>query len=396
MAASLGELHVAGATIAWDRIIGPGRVGPAADLPVAAQPPLVRVGPRRAIQKGLVRRLRAEGNGSSPRAARRQARSSNADVAAHDPARRSAYLSDHRIQGAVVFPGTGYLEMAMQTLADEDATRRRAARRRVPAVQRRRDRTRAVSRGERYRPASDHTQRRSLGHPFVHGGGRAGFTTLRESAGARPSVDSRPISTSTRSRRAARTACPRTTRIDCSATSAPIRPGIPGDRRALLRRGESLARLEIPPPPWRERWTPGAPRGSCSIRRCSTPVFTRCSARCNLNGEDADRRGNVFLPVGVAAASPLSPPDQPVVEPCPPAQPREPALRSRRSRLRRGPRARRRGPRPAVPGPRAPRRASRRSGSANGCSSTAGETSRAADPWDTHRSMAGAGSRCAS
>src|ERR1041384_4448725 len=31
------------------------------------------------------------------------------------------YLRDHQVQGAVVFPGTGYLEMALQTLADEDA-----------------------------------------------------------------------------------------------------------------------------------------------------------------------------------------------------------------------------------------------------------------------------------
>jgi hybrid polyketide synthase/nonribosomal peptide synthetase FtdB len=369
MAASLGELHVAGATIAWDRIIGPGRVVQLPTYPWQRSRHWAESNHAEQYRKGssVVSGLRATAH-------RHALLGGRLDLPTPTwlhtiRLAESAYLSDHRSQGAVVFPGTGYLEMAMQTLADEDATHG------------------AEPHGGEYLLLSDVEIGRAL---YLADSDNARLQTTRN--GDRWAIHSSTEDgswlhhASGKCRREAFHHAP----VDLALDSIKARcsNSLPADYAYRLfcdvglqygptfqaidelwyGADESLARLEIPPP--LAGAEAGAPSGflfhPALLDACLHTLF----GALNLNGQDADRRGNAFRlsasgSFACIAARPTA------VEPCPAAQPRASASKrtcaSTTSITRSSPRSSTCGARPSSTPPR-----SRRSGSANGCSNTSG------------------------
>ncbi len=121
---ALAELHVAGAPLRWQHIVGTGR--------------LIELGPypwqrtrhwsetREAEQH---RQGHSDGSGLTIGGSRHPLLGGKLDVPPTTWLRvlrleEHSYLRDHRIQGGIVFPGTGYLETALQTLAEDEAAER--------------------------------------------------------------------------------------------------------------------------------------------------------------------------------------------------------------------------------------------------------------------------------
>ena len=121
MAAALGELHVAGATIAWETVVGPGDLVRLPPYPWQRSRHWAESEHAEDHRKGLAATsmLRLDSQ-------RHPLLGSKLDLPAPTwlhtlRLSESTYIKDHKVQGTVVFPGTGYLEMALQTLAHEDA-----------------------------------------------------------------------------------------------------------------------------------------------------------------------------------------------------------------------------------------------------------------------------------
>jgi polyketide synthase 12/epothilone polyketide synthase D len=298
MAASLGELHVAGAAIAWNRIIGPGRV---VQLPTYAWQRSRHWAESDHAEQ--YRKGSSVSSGLRTTAHRHALLGGRLDLPTPTWLRtvrlaEAGYLSDHRIQGAVVFPGTGYLEMAMQTLADEDAAHG------------------AEPRDGEYLLLSDVEIGRAL---YLAEGDNARLQTTRN--GDRWAIHSSTEDgswlhhASGKCRREAFHHAPGD--LDLDSIKARCSNSLPADYAYRLfcdvglQYGaafqaidelwygvdESLARLEIPPTLTSAEGR--APSGflfhPALLDACLHTLF----GALNLNGQDADRRGNVFLPVSV-------------------------------------------------------------------------------------------------
>jgi len=298
MTSSLTELHVAGATIAWDRIIGPGRMLQLPTYPWQRSRHWSESDHGEQYRKGAL-------TGPNVRAKAHRHALLGGLLDLPSPTwlhtvrlAEAAYLRDHRIQGAVVFPGTGYLEMALQTLADEEVTQG------------------AEPGTSEYLLLGDVEIGRAL---YLGDNDTARLQTTR--SGDRWAIHASTEDSgwvrhaSGRCRREAFHRAP--VELDLDSITLRCSKSLPADYAYRLFRDvgleygptfqaiqelwygtdESLARLEFP-----------ATLASAEARAPSgflfhPALFDACLhtlfGALNLNGQDADRRGNVFLPVSV-------------------------------------------------------------------------------------------------
>ncbi|MFI5867571.1 acyltransferase domain-containing protein [Streptomyces sp. NPDC051546] len=115
---AVGNLHVAGVSIDWARVCAPGRYVPLPGYPWQHTPywlPQAPVGDMAALRPGTAEsRVRHPLLGSEDPPGAQGIRSWRGVL----DLGRNAYLNDHRIQGAVIVPGTAYLEL-MTAAAEE-------------------------------------------------------------------------------------------------------------------------------------------------------------------------------------------------------------------------------------------------------------------------------------
>jgi acyl transferase domain-containing protein/surfactin synthase thioesterase subunit len=123
LATSLGQLFVAGAAIDWSCIAPRGRLLELPAYPWQRSRHWAESEEAEQHRKGLAggTSLRSVGARHPVLGVRLDLPTPTwvATVKVAEP--RDAYLADHQVNGAVVFPGTGYLEMALETLATDAA-----------------------------------------------------------------------------------------------------------------------------------------------------------------------------------------------------------------------------------------------------------------------------------
>jgi acyl transferase domain-containing protein/surfactin synthase thioesterase subunit/NADPH:quinone reductase-like Zn-dependent oxidoreductase/NAD(P)-dependent dehydrogenase (short-subunit alcohol dehydrogenase family) len=118
---AVAELHVAGAPLCWDHIVGTGRLLALRPYPWQRTRHWAETKEAEQQRQGL-----SDGTGLTVGGSRHPLLGGKLDVPPTTWLRvlrleDHPYLRDHRIQGGIVFPGTGYLETALQTLAEDEA-----------------------------------------------------------------------------------------------------------------------------------------------------------------------------------------------------------------------------------------------------------------------------------
>ena len=299
LALALSELHVAGATIAWDQVLGKGRLLQLPPYPWQRSRHWSESARAEQYRKGLSGALSL---GTS--APRHPLLGGKLELPAPTwlqtlRVSEHSYLKDHCVQGTPVFPGTGYLEMALQTLADADPQQA------------------ASPMGDEYLELADVEIGRAL---YLADDEEVRLETSRD--GQRWSIHGSAGNDSGWMRHASgrcrrESFLERPAPLDLSAVQARCPNSLPADYGYRLFRDvgldygpafraiqelwygehESLARL-VRPAALGE-----ASDGSASEFLFHPALLDACLhtlfGALNLNGEDADRRGNVFLPVSV-------------------------------------------------------------------------------------------------
>ncbi len=293
---TLGELHVAGASIAWERIVKPARV--------LRLPPYPWQRTRHWSESAQVERSR-KGLTVSSKLHMTQHHHTLLGDRLDLPAptwlqtvslSEHGYLQDHKVQGAVVFPGTGYLEMALQTLVTEAAESSAEPRAKecwllsdveigralylTPELEARLETTRQ---GDRW---AVHGHTGEDGSWVRHASGRCRREKLR-------SV-SMPLDVDT-----VRARCTQQLPADYAYrlfrdVGLEYGPTFRAIEELWYGPREALARLTLPAELATSEAT-GFLFHPALLDACLHTLF----GALNLNGEDADCRGNVFLPVSV-------------------------------------------------------------------------------------------------
>lgn len=298
LASSLGELHVAGATIAWDTVAGPGQL--------VRLPPYPWQRSRHWAESEHAEALRTGKSATSMlRVAQQRHPLLGEKLDLPVPTwlqtlrlREHAYINDHKVQGTVVFPGTAYLEMALQTLAEESAPDGAKPNQGEYLLLSDVEIGRALYLGDADEARLETT--RTGDRWAIHGCTGDDGAWIRHASG--------------RCRREALQVPPED--LDLDAVKAGCASALPADYGYRLFRDvgleygpsfraieelwygpqQALARLALPAALASPAAAgPGFLFHPAMLDACLHTLF----GALNLNGEDSDRRGNVFLPVSV-------------------------------------------------------------------------------------------------
>ncbi len=297
LATSMAELHGFGVNLAWERIIGRGRLLELPPYPwqrsehwsesERAQQYRKGTGYSAALRSGAQHSALLGAKLDLPTPTWLQ----TLDLGHH------AYLEGHRIQGSVIFPGAGYLEMALQTLVEperpdaptpgepwvlSDVEIGRA----LYLVETDRVQLETARAGERW---TIHGAREGEGNWVRHASGRC-----RREATSKPRGPLELEQVKTR--------CPKVLPSDYAYRlfrDVGLEYGLTfqGIRDLWYGEQECLARVEWPQALGEASHVHAAGYlfHPALLDICLHALF----GALNLNGEDADRRGNVFLPVSL-------------------------------------------------------------------------------------------------
>ncbi|MFZ5894797.1 MAG: SDR family NAD(P)-dependent oxidoreductase [Myxococcota bacterium] len=295
LSTSISELHVVGAELAWDRIVGSGRL---AELPPY---PWQRAEYWSESEQAERYRKGADAGPTRVGAGKRHALL-GAKLDLPSPTwlqtlrpHEHAYVSDHRVQGSVVFPGAGYLEMALQTLVQAEGNELDEAH---SLVLRNVEITRAlhIREGEQVELQTERDGERWSVHSCISSDGswvqHAVGRCRREKLTEAPT----PLALESIMERCTKSLPSEYAYSLFADVGLQYGAAFRGIRELWYGNQECLARVEAPEA---LRQSPTAENTflfhPALLDACLHTLF----GALNLNGEDADRRGNVFLPVSV-------------------------------------------------------------------------------------------------
>ncbi len=289
----LAELHVAGVSIDWSHVVGTGRLVDLPSYPWQHAEYWSESDHAEKHRRGAS--VDAAQVATGDRHALLGTRLMLAEPTWLQTLRLSdhRYIADHKVQGSVVFPGAGFLEMALQTL--RDATESDTP---TPAPSQCYVLT-DVEIGRALYLADDEgveLQTTRRGDRWVVSGrakGDDGWVSHAAGRGRREAMPSTPTSSDLP---AARARCTKELPADYayglfSDVGLQYGPAFRGIRQLWYGSQECLARLEIP-----EELAESSANYLFQPALLDACLHTLFGA-LNLNGEDADKRGNVFLPV---------------------------------------------------------------------------------------------------
>lgn len=291
---SIAELHVFGTELAWEQIVGSGALAQLPTYPWQRAEYWSESERAEAYRKGVgINSARVSTSGGHALLGAKLDLSSTAwlntlRLADH------AYVSDHRVQGSVVFPGAGFFEMALQTLVEGQP---------------------AELDEDQCLILKDVEIGRAL---HVRAGEDVELQTTREgerwSVSSCTSSDKNWVRHATGRCRREKVGRPATLRLESvrercrkplpseyayrlfADVGLEYGPAFRGIRKLWYGQGECLAQVEVP--------ETLEQRGASAATHLFHPALLDACLHTlfgalNLNGEDADKRGNVFLPVSV-------------------------------------------------------------------------------------------------
>jgi acyl transferase domain-containing protein/surfactin synthase thioesterase subunit/NADPH-dependent curcumin reductase CurA/NAD(P)-dependent dehydrogenase (short-subunit alcohol dehydrogenase family)/acyl carrier protein len=297
LAASIAELHVTGATLAWPEIVGAGQL---LELPTYPW--------QRSEHWSESDQAEQYRKGASVTSARLSATPRHVLLGAKldlpTPTwlrtlrlAEQPYLDDHKVQGSAVFPGAGYLEMALQALAEVENEGVAAPNPKEYWLLSDVEIGRALY--LRAEEAVELETTRSGDRWTIHGCSGSDGTWVRHAGGRcrREAFVNKPAALALDE---VKQRCDKPLPADYAYrlfrdVGLQYGPTFRGIRELWYGPQECLARLELP-----ESLAEASARDAylfhpALLDACLHTLF----GALNLNGEDSDRRGNVFLPISV-------------------------------------------------------------------------------------------------